>query len=205
MKLLAVAATELEIPLVKSGSRGPHTVDVLVTGIGMVATAAQCARALAQSRYDLALNFCVCGAFGSAIALGTVVHVTSDRVSELGVEDGDRFVPLHELGLPGDAVIVNATPPPNPVIDRLPPVSGITVNTVHGREDSIAQIIRRFDPQVESMEGAAFAYACALSGLPYAQVRAISNVVERRNRGAWKLDLAIDNLNRVALEIIDSL
>jgi futalosine hydrolase len=55
------------------------------------------------------------------------------------------------------------------------------------------------------MEGAAFAYACALSGLPYAQVRAISNVVERRNRGAWKLDLAIDNLNRVALEIIDSL
>ena len=39
------------------------------------------------------------------------------------------------------------------------------------------------------MEGAAFAYACSLSGVPYAQVRAISNLVERRNRKAWRMDL----------------
>ena len=34
-----------------------------------------------------------------------------------------------------------------------------------------------------------------LSGVPYAQVRAVSNVVERRNRDAWRMDLAIRNLN----------
>src|SRR5258708_13203839 len=33
-----------------------HQVDVLITGVGMVATAAWCSRALAQSSYDLALN-----------------------------------------------------------------------------------------------------------------------------------------------------
>ncbi len=205
MKLIVVAATELEIPLVRSGSRGAHTVDVLVTGVGMVATAARCARTLAQGRYDLALNFGVCGAFDSSLAPGTVVHVASDRLSELGVEDGDRFLQLHEIGLANDGVIVNSAPPANLVLNDLPRVSGITVNTVHGRDNSIAEVVARFDPQVESMEGAAFAYACMLSAVPYAQVRAVSNTIERRNRGAWKLDLAIERLNRVALQILDTL
>ena len=32
------------------------------------------------------------------------------------------------------------------------------------------------------MEGAAFMYACLIQGVPFAQVRAVSNIVERRNR-----------------------
>ena len=36
---------------------------MLTTGVGMVATAAWCSRALAESSYDLALNFGVCGSF----------------------------------------------------------------------------------------------------------------------------------------------
>ena len=32
------------------------------------------------------------------------------------------------------------------------------------------------------MEGAAFMYACLIHGVPFAQVRAVSNIVERRNR-----------------------
>ena len=32
------------------------------------------------------------------------------------------------------------------------------------------------------MEGAAFLYVCAMQGVPHAQVRAVSNMVERRNR-----------------------
>jgi futalosine hydrolase len=64
-------------------------------------------------------------------------------------------------------------------------------------------VVQRLSPDVESMEGAAFAYACALSAVPYAQVRAISNLVERRNRDAWRMDLAVRNLNRAALRILD--
>ena len=30
-------------------------------------------------------------------------------------------------------------------------------------------------------------YACLIQGSPFAQVRAVSNFVERRNRGAWKI------------------
>ena len=102
-----------------------------------------------------------------------------------------------------DARLVNTAPPGNEVIGRLPRVNGITVNTVHGNERSIAAVVERCRPQVESMEGAAFMYACLLQKMPFAEVRAVSNVVERRNRGAWKIAEAIDNLNATALEIIE--
>lgn len=203
MRILVVAATEQEIPRLVSGTRGRARVDVLVTGIGMVATAATVARALAQTGYDAAFAFGVCGSFDRSLALGAVVHVTEDRLPELGVEDGERFVPLDDVGLAADSVFVNAAPPANPVLAALPTVTGITVNTVHGRDDTIAAIVERCRPQVESMEGAAFAQACVLSGVPYAQVRAVSNYVERRNRAAWQMEAAVRALNETALRLLD--
>ena len=203
MHILVVAATELEIPRLISGPRGAHSIEVLVTGVGMVATAAQCALALARTRYDLALNFGVCGSFDRVFAPGAVVHITEDRLAELGAEDGDAFIPIEELGLGQSSIIANPAWPQNPALLELPRVCGITVNTVHGSEASIAAVQKRCAPQVESMEGAAFAYACTLAAVPYAQVRAVSNVVERRNRQAWKMDLAISALNDAALRILD--
>ena len=203
MHILVVAATELEIPRLISGPRGEHSIEVLVTGVGMVATAAHCAQALARTRYDLAFNFGLCGSFDAALVPGTVVHVVEDRLSELGAEDGDAFLPIEELSFGQTSLIVNQAVPQNAALLELPRVSGITVNTVHGSEGSIAAVAKRCAPQVESMEGAAFAYACSLAAIPYAQVRAVSNVVERRNRETWQMELAIGALNDAALRILD--
>ena len=217
MRILIVAATQAEIaPMlarmystptedttVDTYTHGPHDVDVLITGVGMVATAAWCSRALTQTSYDFALNLGVCGSFDEFLDLGTVVHVVSDRLAELGAEDGERFLTLEELELPGESEFVNATPPSNAGLDELPTVTGITVNTVHGAERSIAAVTERFSPQVESMEGAAFMSACLIRRIPFAQVRAVSNMVERRNRDAWKMDDAIRNLNGTALRILN--
>jgi futalosine hydrolase len=202
MRILIVAATEAEFaPLQVPG----HDIDRLVTGVGMAATAARCAKALAGGVYGLALNFGVCGSFDSDLIPGRVVHVVADRFSELGAEDGDAFLTLDELGLPGEGEIINVRPPANDALARLPAVRGITVNTVHGHAASIAAVRRRFDPQVESMEGAAFMYACLLNDVPFAQVRAVSNVVEPRNRAAWKMTEAIAALAGAARGIINSL
>ena len=207
MHILLVAATAPEIaPLLADRRAG---VDVLITGVGMVATAAHCSRALSTSRYDLALNVGVCGSFDRALAPGTVVHVTSDRLAELGAEDDERFLTIHELQLLGEnefpferGVLVNRNPPENSAIAALPAVSAITVSTAHGNTASIARVVERFRPQVESMEGAAFMYACLIHQVPFAQVRAVSNVVEKRNRAAWKMAEAIEALNGTARRII---
>jgi len=204
MRILVVAATEGEVAALAGRAFAGRDVVFLITGVGMVATAARTSRALALGSYDLALNFGVCGSFDRALAAGRVVHVVSDRVAELGAEDGDAFLTVDELGLPGDSVFVNPAPPANEALRALPAVRGITVNTAHGNERSIAAVVRRFAPQVESMEGAAFMSACLISGVPFAQVRAVSNTVERRNREAWNLAEAVAGLGRVAQEILDA-
>lgn len=201
MRVLVVAATEPEI----AALRNRTGLDILVTGVGMIATAARTARALAQARYDIAFNFGVCGTFDRLLPRGSVVHVVTDRIAELGAEDGEAFLTLDELGLSGEPVFTNAAPPQLAPLDALPAVRAITVNTAHGNERTIAAVVRRFSPQVESMEGAAFMYACQLSGVPFAQVRAVSNVVEKRNRQAWNMGEAVGNLGRCARAILDSL
>src|SRR5436190_18507049 len=145
MRVLIVSAMDMEIaPLTTSLERrdgshayrcGDHEIDVLITGVGMVATAAWTGRALAQSPYDLALNLGLCGSFDPVLAPGTVVHVTSDHLVELGAEDGDGFLTVRDLGLQRDndppfeeGRILNSAPPANAVLQKLPSVEGITVN-----------------------------------------------------------------------------
>lgn len=225
MRLLIVTATDAEVaPLVAAltpaGGRSPRlrsfthkadAVDVLTTGVGMVATAAWCSGLLARERYDLALNAGVCGSFRPALMPGTVVHVTADRVADLGAEDGEAFLSLEDLQLVGahefpftDGRLVNSAPPRNPVLEQLPVADAITVNTAHGNDQTIATAVQRYNPHVESMEGAAFMHCCLLHGVPFAQVRAVSNIVERRNRAAWKLKEAVEALSATILAIIES-
>jgi futalosine hydrolase len=217
MRILVVAATEMEVlPLVatmhRTSDRGPRTTSythaghdlvVLTTDVGMVATAAWCSRVMSHQPYDLALNFGVCGSFDRTLEPGRVVHVVSDRLAELGAEDGDAFLSIDDLQLAGEHEFVNANPPAIAALRALPAVSAITVNTAHGNERSIAAITARCAPQVESMEGAAFMFACQIHGLPFAQVRAVSNTVERRNRRAWKMMEAITHLNDAAVAIVE--
>jgi futalosine hydrolase len=91
----------------------------------------------------------------------------------------------------------------NTALARLPGVSGITVNTVHGQARSIEEVVRRFAPQVESMEGAAFMAACAASGVPFAEIRGVSNMVEPRNRAAWRLEEGIAAAARAARAVLE--
>jgi futalosine hydrolase len=225
VRLLVVAATPAEVdPFVAGLSRvaetGPrssrytgagHELDVLTTGVGMVATSSWCSRALCAERFDVALNVGVCGSFRATFEPGAVVHVVSDRLVELGAEDGDGFLTIQQINLLGDdefpfkgGKLVNTSPPPFAALTGLPKADGITVNTVHGNEASIARVAGRFNPDVESMEGAAFMYACLVHGVPFAQVRAVSNIVERRNRSAWKLKEAIAELTQVMRRILES-
>lgn len=222
MRVLVCAATRPEVePLVSalttpvahhrvlSGLLGPHKVDVLLTGVGMVPTAVWCTRALAIGGYDLALNLGVCGSFNPDLQTGSVVHVVSESTPEAGAEDGEAFLSLQQLGLLKDdefpwtsGRLLNLQPPPIPVLAALPEVAGVTVNTAHGNQPSIDALLQREKADVESMEGAGFMYACLVAGVPFVEVRAVSNRVERRNRAAWDLTGAIDALGRVSLQLL---
>jgi futalosine hydrolase len=203
MKLLLVAATKAEIePLIslynydgEAIAVGNNELNIIITGVGMTATAYALGRELAVKKYDLAINAGIAGSFDPAITIGEIVLVGEDHFAELGAENDEDFLTIDEMQF-GEGRIIPLTPgfPVSDELTKLKQVTGITVNTVHGNTGSIERIIKRLYPQTESMEGAAFFYACNHANIPSLQFRAISNYVEKRNTANWNIPVAVNNL-----------
>ncbi|OOQ57608.1 futalosine hydrolase [Mucilaginibacter pedocola] len=185
---------------------------LLITGVGMVATAFAIGKELATNQYDLAINLGIAGSFDRSIELGEVVEVVDDALSELGAEDAEAFLPISLMGL-GESMFKASETIANLLkgskaaakYKNLKQVRSITVNTVHGEDASIAKIMERMNPQLESMEGAAFFYACRQAGVPCLQIRAVSNYVEKRNRDNWRIGLAVKNLDTFAIDLLNTI
>ena len=84
-------------------------------------------------------------------------------------------------------------------------VKSITVNTIHGNDPTIKAVVNRFQPHIETMEGASFFFVCENENIPSLQLRSISNYIEKRNRESWNIPLAIENLNNTLTKVISSL
>ncbi len=154
--------------------------------------------------YDAILNVGICGAFDRHLKIGQVLHVTHDELSEMGAESGDEFVKYRDLELRGTNVYQNNWIKRSKAISELKTVKAITVNKVHGNENTIENTKKVFGPDIESMEGAAFFAAC--KGLSnFTQIRAVSNYVEKRDKSKWDIPSAISNLNKTVLNIVTEL
>jgi len=230
IKILIVSATEGEVSKITEhleiaslGTKelrhfryGDAEVDILITGVGMVATAYHIGRLLANSFYTVIYNIGVCGSFDRTIPLGTVVHITSDSFPEMGAQDGDKFLSVFDMGLMNkdespfkDGALFSYHPPQLKSLNNLKQVRGITVNTVSEVLSPKSQVQSTNpnlqSPQVESMEGAAFLYACLSEQIPCAQIRAVSNYVEKRNKANWQMEKAIENLTHTMLNILSEI
>lgn len=221
MKILLTAATTFEIAPLLDFLRGEGwereplhfkkealSIEVLVTGVGLPLAAFALGHRLATRKYNLLVQAGVAGAIDRNLELGDVVEVVSDCFADLGVEEADgAFTSVTSMGLiDGGVFPFKEGRLWNTSDDRpefLPKVHGISVNTVHGTEESIMKMKTSFPfGQVESMEGAAFFYASLQYGTPALQIRAISNYVEKRQRENWELKEAIENLNKVLQEML---
>lgn len=189
MNILFVAATSKEITSDKINTK-PN----LITGLGMVNTAMYLTQELMNNNFDLVINMGVAGAFSSTFKKGDVVEVVEDYFSEIGYEDDANFCSFKEFNLKTKLIVQAKT--------KLKPVKAITVNTVHGNKNSIQSIVNLFNPDIETMEGAAFFQVCNYFNVPCMQIRSISNRVEKRNKINWDIDLAIANLNMEVEKII---
>lgn len=175
-------------------------IDVLITGIGMAAAAFQMGK-IPPLKYSALIQAGIAGSFSEQLKLGTVCNVTEDCFSELGAETADGFISADAMNLPMDYKFKLHTPT-HLKIPEWKKVKGVTVNTVSGRDASIAALRARFNPDIESMEGASFAMACMYLQYQGLQLRAISNRIENRNATAWNIPLAIEQLNAQLIELI---
>jgi len=220
LKILFVTATAMEAELIGRIKAiqiipgaylyGNLTISVLSAGVGSVSTAWEMQKWIhANGRPDVAINAGIAGSYREEIKIGDVVMPFTDCFADSGVEDGDRFLTLSEAGL----VDANQSPFTGGVIRADPgyaelmkgivkPVKAITVNTATGSEASRDRLIKKYDPDIETMEGATFFYICNREKIPFLALRAISNRVEIRNRDKWDIRLALSALEEKMNEVI---
>jgi len=226
MKILIVSATVAEIrpllqKLVFTGSEGEtlqhydyhkHTIDLLVTGVGMAHTAYHLGRQLNRQKYDLAMNVGIAGAYSESVRIGTVYQVGAEIFGLLGVEDEENYLSLFDLGLQDpDAFpyeggwLFNSKPPVSETLQKLPVARGVTVNMIYTHADTISTLKKLYQADLESMEGAAFFFACLAEGIPFTQIRAVSNYVAERDKSHWNIPLAIQNLDKTLDRLLKDL
>jgi len=207
MQILLLAATEQEIRPFTEANTG---IDVLVSGVGLPSAMYHLQKRMQQLDYDLIIQAGIAGSFSRKIELGQTVWVRQDTFGDLGTEEKEKFSSIFDSGLAGknefpftDGWLVNN----NELTKKIDPnsVTAVTVNKVTDSELQEQQIIKRFDPDIESMEGAALHYVCLQENIPFLQLRAISNFVGERDKTKWKMKEAINNLNTELLKLITGL
>ena len=187
-----------------------HSIEILLTGVGMVLSTYWLTKILSKRKYDMVINAGIAGALNHALEIGTVVNVVEDSFPETGSESENGFLSIFELSLLNkdefpfkNGILCNEKLILSELVNLLPAVKGITVNTVHGKTDSIRELKARVQADVESMEGAAIMMVCLIEEIPFFQIRAISNYVEPRDFTSWNIPMAVSNLNKYLLLILD--
>ena len=200
MKILLLAATQMEVASFLQSQ--PH-IDIIIGGVGMVSTTFCLTRQLLHHRYDCVVQAGIGGLYAShtsQLQLGEVVTVSRDCFADLGAYEKGRLFSLQDLELNlSPEWLINT----HPLLPAMPfkTVAATTVNMVTDDECLIKAISQKWDPAVESMEGAAFHYVCMQKQVPFIQLRAISNQVGERNKSQWQIKAAIENL-QTALEVV---
>lgn len=208
LKILAVAATSAEAGVL-TVIPGIEVIPI-VTGVGSVATAWAMTKHLSSGLViDLALNIGIAGSYDDGIRTGDVVLPVSDCFADAGIETKSGFLTFAEAGLQDpDAFpfkagrIISENTFVSQASRILRPVNAVTVNTATGSENSIKMIFRKYHPDIETMEGAAFFYICSREKIPFIAIRAISNKVEPRDRDKWNIPLALENLSVKLKEVL---
>ena len=212
MKLVLVAATENEINITHEWLKTAlPTVNVLVTGIGSTATAHSLTRYILKENPTMVIQAGIAGSFKESLAPETVAIVKEEVFADLGAVENDELVDVFDLGL----AAVNETPFTNKWLVNpgaykwqklgLPFVKSATVNRVSSDTTEVERIRNKYNPDIESMEGAALHYVCLRENIPFIQLRAISNYCGERNKKNWKMKEAIINLNDELKRIITEL
>ncbi|MFC4302572.1 futalosine hydrolase [Cohnella boryungensis] len=209
-KILILTAVEAEKEAVLKGLQGNARFEVRAGGVGPVeaavsATAALCSEA---ASYDLVVSAGIGGGFPGVAEIGSIVIADSVALADLGAETPDGFVGVDKLGFGSNRLPVEEALSVR-LVEALRargqsvhygPI--LTLSTVTGSAQSAAELIRRVPgAAAEAMEGYGVASAARRSGIPFLEIRGISNTVGPRDRAAWRIGDALAALETAATRL----
>lgn len=203
MRILLAAATPFEI----NPTPSQNNLEVLITGVGAAATIYHLTKKLTAQNFDLVIQAGVAGSFDATLQIADVVAVHKDVFADAGAWEFGQLKTLADLKLQnpdefpytGGWLVNNNMP----FAENIQKVTAVTAGLVTDRNDLIALCRDKFAAQTESMEGAAFHYACLQQNAAFLQLRAISNLVGERDKSKWNMPQAIAKLNHVLGDVIE--
>jgi futalosine hydrolase len=204
-RILVMTAVPLERDAVCRGLRGDSRFDVLASGVGPAAAAAGTATALATVGYDLVISAGIGGGFAGKAEVGSLVVASEMIAADLGVQTPQGFCSLDKLGFGSTRIPVEPS-----LVSRitarlreagLPVHTGpvLTVSTVTGTAETALELASRVHgATAEAMEGFGVATAAMQRGVPILEIRAISNLVGPRDRASWRIEVALNKLEKAS-------
>jgi futalosine hydrolase len=181
--------------------------DLVVSGIGKANAAGAAARFIDPNRHQAILSLGIAGTLDPGLELGEVVIATASVFADEGVETPAGFIDCSAMGFPlGD--FPGSDVPASLVVGSwlnaaigasLPARLGriATVSTCSGTAALASRTRLRTDAVAEAMEGAAVGLAAHRLGVPFGEVRVISNTTGDRNGQSWNIKLAMERLGIV--------
>ncbi|MDF2723785.1 MAG: futalosine hydrolase [Paenibacillus sp.] len=204
LKVLVMTAVAAERDAMLRGlgdEGGSGRFDVQLAGVGPAAAAAHTALALSRAEYGLVISAGIAGGFAGRAEVGALVVASEIVCADLGVETGEGFASVDELGFGSSRIAVDGRLADDLTARLsaagLPVSSGpiVTVSTATGTAATAATLAERVPgAAAEGMEGFGVAAAARACGVPVLELRAVSNAVGPRDRASWRIKEALDML-----------
>ncbi|EGB14970.1 futalosine nucleosidase [Pseudodesulfovibrio mercurii] len=184
---------------------GGHALLLAVSGVGLVNTALMAGWLLGRADVAGAVNLGIAGGYDlQRTPLLRACFAEGEVWPEYGLLGADGLADARGIGFAqgrvrGEQVWDRLELSPREDAEAMnlglgadwTPVTGVTVSGVSGTPERAALLREARGGGMESMEGFGLAYAAALAGKPFLEVRTISNLAGSRGAGDWDLKGAL--------------
>lgn len=222
--ILLVAPTEFEIkPLLDKMNQPVYTnsyikefylsqntnLDVIVTGVGIPATIYKIMRIFSRIKYDIVISVGLAYSFNPIYKEGAIVNVTSEAFADMGYQNNNQFLTFFESNVADpelhpfkNGLLTNPNAEKYSIVRQIPKVSGVTMNTFRLSMDDTENLLKKYSPDIQTIEGAAVSYVCQLEKTPFVEIRAIFNNAINTEAKKEEAMPCIQNLNKFVLELL---
>ncbi len=218
---VVIRSTTVGSKLLIEGTLYDRRVLLCVSGVGKVNAAHAATLLVTQFKPEALLVFGIGGAYpSSGVQVGDIALAEEEIAGDEGVLTQDGLKDTEYIGIP----LVSKSTPPR--FNRFPSTETIlsraqqslvrimrptdvhtgpfvTLSTCTGTATRAKELEQRYHGLCENMEGAAVAQVAELHGIPWLEVRGISNLVEDRDLKKWDIPRATQAAQQAVKHIVE--
>jgi futalosine hydrolase len=220
---VVIKSTTLGSNLLIEGTIGAQRILLSVSGMGKVNAAHTATLMLARFDPKALVVFGIGGSYPSSGArIGDLAIATEEIAGDEGILTREGFKDTEFMGIPllktATSLIYTTYPASEQLVQRsmqslaVHQKSGqvnihvgrfVTLSTCTGTATRAKELEERYRGLCENMEGAAVAHVAELHGVPWLEVRGISNMVEDRDLTKWDIPKAAGAVQQAVQYIVE--